>query len=58
MINRSTPLYKGKKMKSQLTILSEYEIVIVLDDSKGDRIKVQVYNTDYIGWIYKKYTIR
>ena len=56
IIKRSTPLYKGKKMKSQLTILNEYEIVVVLDDSYGDRIKVQVYNTDYVGWIYKKYS--
>lgn len=58
IINRSTPLYKGKKMRRQLTTLSEYEIVVVLDDSYGDIIKVQVYNTDYIGWVYKKYTSR
>lgn len=55
MIKRNTPLYRGKKMKSILTILEEYEIVIVLEEYK-EKVKVQIYGSDEIGWIYKKYS--
>lgn len=57
MITRDTFIFKGKKMKKQMAIISKNEIVQVIETYK-DRIKIRVYNTDEIGWIYKKYTTK
>lgn len=58
MIIHSTPLYTGKKMKNIETVLDQYEVVEVIDNQYGEKLKVRILGTDIEGWVYKKYTQR
>lgn len=54
-IKSETRLYKTRKLKNCIDHLAIGEIVIVLEEAK-DKLKVQILDTNEIGWILKKYS--
>ena len=54
-ITHKARLYKNHKMKTKIDDLELGEIVIVLEEAK-DKLKVQILDTNEIGWILKKYS--
>lgn len=54
-IKSETRLYKTRKLKNCIDHLAIGEIVIVLEEVK-DKLKVQILDTNEIGWILKKYS--
>lgn len=50
-----TALYLGKHMKVVTAYVEKYDVVEVLEDH-GKILKVRIFDSDEIGWIYKKYT--
>lgn len=45
-------------MKNIETVLDQYEVVEVIDNQYGEKLKVRILGTDIEGWVYKKYTQR
>lgn len=56
-ITHKARLYKNRKMKTKIDELEVGEIVIVLEEDR-EKIKVQILDTEEIGWILKKYSKR
>lgn len=56
-ITHKAKLYKNIKLKTKIDDLEVGEIVIVLEKDK-EKIKVQILDTEEIGWILKKYSKR
>lgn len=56
-ITHKARLYKNRKMKTKIDDLEVGEIVIVLEEDK-EKIKVQILDTEEVGWILKKYSKR
>lgn len=54
-ITHKARLYKNQKMKTKIDELEVGEIVIVLEEDR-EKIKVQILDTEEIGWILKKYS--
>ena len=56
-ITHKARLYKNRKMKTKIDDLEVGEIIIVLEEDK-EKIKVQILDTEEVGWILKKYSKR
>lgn len=57
IVVKDTFIYTGKHMRRIVALAEKYEIVEVLEDC-GKIIKVKIFESDEVGWIYKKYTKR
>lgn len=55
LVTKNTALYLGKRMKMITAIVEKYDIVEVIEDC-GKILKVKMFDSDEVGWIYKKYT--
>lgn len=55
LVTKNTCLYLGKKMKHVVGYVEKYDVVEVLEDN-GKIIKVRIFDSNEVGWMYKKYT--